>query len=155
MEKTKLGVSVGLLGAGVFFSALFGGYIPVILVAGYVLLCEDSDWLKKAAVKAVALLMTFSVLTYALGLIPDLFYWLEDFLGLINLNISFSFINNIVNLLTSAIAIVKIVAFLVLGLKALKKEDFAISAIDDMVNKHMGIVKAEPAAKPEAETKTE
>ncbi len=137
MEKTKLGVSVGLLGAAVFFSALFGGYTTVILVAGYVLLCEENAWLKKVSVKAIALLMAFSVLNYALGLIPDLFYWLADFIDLIGPNISFSFIYNIVGLLTSALSIVKIVAFLGLGLKALKQETIAISAIDEMVDKHM------------------
>lgn len=149
MEKTKLGVSVTLLGAAVFFAALFGGYTAVILVAGYILLCEENSWLKKAAVKAVILLVTFSVLNYALGLIPDLFYWISDFLSLIKLNISFSVIYNVVGLLTSAISIVKIVAFLMLGLKALKGEDFAISSIDEMVGKHMGEVKAD------AETKAE
>lgn len=137
MEKTKLGVSVGLLGAAVFFSALFGGYTTVAIVAGYVLLCEESAWLKKAAVKAVALLMTFSVVTYVIGLVPDVFYWLSDFLSLINLNISFSIIYKIVNLLTDALGIVKILAFLGLGLMALKQQTIAISAIDEMVEKNM------------------
>ncbi len=137
MEKTKLGVSVGMLGAAVFFSALFGGYIPVLLVAGYVLLCEENAWLKKSAVKSVTLLMIFSVLTYTLGLIPDLFSWLFDFIDLIGPSISFGAIYSIVNLLTSAIAIIKIAAFLVLGLKALKQETFAISSLDEMVDKHM------------------
>uniref|UniRef100_UPI0040573EAC hypothetical protein n=1 Tax=Acetatifactor sp. TaxID=1872090 RepID=UPI0040573EAC len=137
MEKTKLGVSVGLLGAAVFFAALFGGYTTVVLVAGYILLCEENEWLKKTAVKAVVLLATFSVLSYAIGLIPDLFYWLSDFLSLIKLNISFSVIYSIVGLFTGAISIVKIVAFLMLGLKALKGEDFAIAAVDEMVNKNV------------------
>lgn len=53
--KTKLGISVGLLGTMVYFAALFGGYTPVILLAGYVLLFEENEWLKKAAIKAVAL----------------------------------------------------------------------------------------------------
>lgn len=137
MEKTKLGVSVGLLGAAIFFTALFGGYVALFILGGYILLCEENEWLKKSVVKAVALLMVFSVLSYAIDLIPDLFRWLDTFLSLLTINISFSFIYNIVSLLTQAIAIVKIIAFLVLGMKAMKKESFAISAIDDLVNKNM------------------
>ena len=95
MEKTKLGVSVGLVGAAAFFCALFGGYTPTLLVAGYVLLFEENVWLKKTCVKAVALMMSISVLVTGIGLIPDLFGWLSDFLGLIHLNISFSIIYSI------------------------------------------------------------
>ena len=56
MEKTKLGISVGLFGAIIFAVALFGGYIPSILLVGYVLLMETNEWLRKSAVKALATL---------------------------------------------------------------------------------------------------
>lgn len=137
MEKTKLGVSVGLLGAALYFAAYFGGYVSVALIAGYVLLCEENEWLKKTAVKAAVLMVAFNFLVEAIGLIPDLLNWILSFLDLINLSLSFTVINRIVGLLTSAIYIVETVAFLLLGLKALKKEDFAISSIDELVNKHM------------------
>lgn len=47
MKKTKLGISVGLLGAMLFFSCYFGGYTIAIIIAGYVLLFEENAWLKK------------------------------------------------------------------------------------------------------------
>lgn len=143
MEKTKLGVSVGLVGAAVFFCALFGGYTPALLVAGYVLLFEESAWLKKTCVKAIALMMCISVLVTGIDLIPDLLRWVSDFLGLIKLNISFSIIYSIVNLLTDAIYIVKVLFFLMLGLKALKQENFAISFVDNLVDKYMDGAKSE------------
>ena len=46
MEKTKLGVSVGIFGAFLYVAALFGGYIAITLLAGYVLLMESNEWLK-------------------------------------------------------------------------------------------------------------
>lgn len=49
MEKTKLGVSVGIFGAFLYVAALFGGYIAITLLAGYVLLMESNEWLKKTA----------------------------------------------------------------------------------------------------------
>lgn len=138
MGKTKIGVSVELLGAAVFFVALFGGYTPVLLVAGYILLCEDNAWLKKAAVKSVALLVSISVIVNVIGLIPDLLGWVSDFLSIVNINISFSIIEDILRLLTSAISIVKILFFLLSGMKALKGETVAISSLDNMLNKYMG-----------------
>ena len=30
MQKTKVGISVGMIGAAVYFAGLFGGYIAVI-----------------------------------------------------------------------------------------------------------------------------
>lgn len=37
MQKTKLGITVGLLGAIVYFAGIFGGYQTLILISGYVL----------------------------------------------------------------------------------------------------------------------
>ena len=44
MEKTKLGISVGLIGACICFTALFGGITPAVLLVGYVFLREDNAW---------------------------------------------------------------------------------------------------------------
>ncbi len=46
MQKTKLGVSVALMGAALYFLGLFSGYVALIILAGYVLLMEENVWLK-------------------------------------------------------------------------------------------------------------
>ena len=51
MQKTRLGISVGLLGAAIYFMGLFSGYLLAVLLAGYVLLFEENSWLRKNAVK--------------------------------------------------------------------------------------------------------
>ena len=71
MKKTKLGISVGLLGAAIYFMGLFSGYLVVVLLAGYVLLCEDNEWLKKSAVKAVSVMALFSFLITVVNLVPN------------------------------------------------------------------------------------
>ena len=53
MQKTRLGISVGMLGAAVYLTGLFSGYLVAILMAGYVLLCEENGWLKRSDIKAV------------------------------------------------------------------------------------------------------
>ena len=53
MEKSKLGISVGLLAALLYFLGLLSGYLVTVLVAGYILVAESNLWLRKSAVKAV------------------------------------------------------------------------------------------------------
>ena len=70
MVKTKLGLSIGLLSAVVYFTALFGGYIPLFLLAGYILIVEQNDWLKRVCCKAVLLLIGFSLLSVCIDVKP-------------------------------------------------------------------------------------
>ena len=72
MQKTKLGMSIGLLSAVIYFTALFGGYIPLFMIAGYVLIFEQNDWLKRVCFKAVILLIAFSMITAIVGILPNL-----------------------------------------------------------------------------------
>ena len=137
MQKTKLGISVGLLGALAYFTGIFSGYQALIIVVGYVLLCEENVWLKKACVKALVLLMTFSIVINVIGLIPDLFSWVSNLIGILNINISFSFISNLIYVVTSALSIIRTALFLVLGLKALNQGDVKVSFIDNLVEKHI------------------
>ena len=53
MNKTKLGITTGLLAALAYFTGCFSGYLLLFLVAGYVLLKEEDEWLRKNVVKAV------------------------------------------------------------------------------------------------------
>ena len=71
MQKTKLGITIAMFAAAIYVVALVGGYVPAILLGGYVLLREENEWLKWNAVRAVALLACFSLLTALIGLIPD------------------------------------------------------------------------------------
>ena len=47
MQKTKIGISVGVMGAVMYFASLFGGYIPMLLLAGYIFLREENIWLSR------------------------------------------------------------------------------------------------------------
>ena len=50
MQKAKLGISVGLLGAAIYLTALSGSLLGLLVLAGYVLLVEDNQWLRLSAV---------------------------------------------------------------------------------------------------------
>lgn len=128
MEKTKSGIYIGAAGAIIYFSALLGGYIPLFLLSGYIFLKEDSGWLKKAAFKAIALMLVFS----AMGAFIDM---LNEFLDIFNsifewdlevpLNIDYA--------LKNAVSITKTVVFSILGFRAFWKKDLPIKSIDNAV----------------------
>lgn len=134
--KSKLGISVGLLGAAIYFAALFGGYTAVIILAGYVLLCEENEWLKKSAVKAVTLLMTFAFAITLIDLIPDLLSWISSFVAIFKGSFTYGIVNSIVYIVTKALDIIRICLFLMLGAKALNQGTVAIPVVDKIINKY-------------------
>ena len=137
MEKTKLGISVGLFGALVFAAALFGGYMSSIIILGYVLLFEANEWLKKSAVKAVATLVAFSFVTAVIGLVPDAINWVANVINTFGGNVHFEFINDVFSDIKGVISILKDLVFLGLIYKALNQGTIKLPVVDDLINKYM------------------
>ena len=123
MKKTKLGLSVAIMGAIVYLTALFGGFTPLLLVAGYILIVEDNADLKKTAVTALMILLTFSAVNFVIGLLPDVQTILLSLLNIFGINdIYLPFINNIANFLYSVVGLLGELVFIFLaGLSILKK----------------------------------
>lgn len=128
MHKTKSGISLGAMGAVVYFSALLGGYIPLFLLSGYIFIREDSKWLKKAAFKAAVLMLVFS----GLGAVIDM---LNEILGIFNSLFSWDLEIplDLDYVLGNIISITKTVLFSLLGFKALGQGDIPIQTIDNAV----------------------
>lgn len=137
MEKTKLGISVGIAAAAIYFIAYFGGYIPAVLMAGYVLIAEENQWLKRSAVKAVATLACFSALFAVIGLLPDALSWIGSLAALFNGSFSYGVISKLLSVITGALGIAKTVIFLMLGVKALTLSNVKVPFVDDFLNKYM------------------
>lgn len=138
--KTKLGISTGVLAALTYFAALFAGFgAALIILAGYILLFEADEWLKRMAVKAVIFTVTMSVLSSVIGFIPNIFELINDIVALFNGDyVSVEWINDIVNLLQTVIYFVNKIVLLLLGIKAISKSTVYIPVIDGMVNKFVG-----------------
>ena len=137
MEKTKLGVSIGLLGAGIFAAALFGGFVATIVLAGYVLLMESNEWLRRTAVKAVVTLVCFSFITAVIDLIPDALNWVASIPNAFGANIRFTFFNDVFGVITDFIGICKVLTFISLIFKALNLGTIKLPVIDDIINKYV------------------
>lgn len=137
MQKTKLGLSVGLLGAIFFFVGFFGGYLVTILMAGYILLVEDNAWLKRVTVKGVVLMLFFSVVAALVNFIPNIMGFIDEIFRIFNGSFYLSFVSNIINVLLTILNLTEKVLFLLLGFKALKQETVIIPALDAFVSKYM------------------
>lgn len=136
MQKTKLGLSVGLLTSLLFFSGLMSNLI-VFLVAGYILLVEENEWLRKAAVKAMVIVALFAVAQGMIGVLGDLFLAVSSitrelpFIGF-KVEIPLGLDNSLSYLLRAAESIVLILS----GYKALSQGTMKLKIADDLVNTH-------------------
>lgn len=138
MQKTKLGISVGLLGAVIYFMGLFSGFLVTILLAGYVLLCEENEWLRKSAVKAVFVTVFFSVLSAVVTLIPDAIGVIDSLVSIFGGSVYIAFVSNLVSAVISVLNIVEKVLLLGLGLKALNQGTIAVPVVDKLIDQYMG-----------------
>lgn len=137
MQRTKLGISVGMMGAWIYFAGLFAGYIAVLLMVGYVLLFEESGWLKRSAIKAIVLLIIFSFITTIIGLIPNAVSVIDNLLAVFNITIGRGILNNLSYAVSSVISIIEKIMFLVLGVKALKQETIVIPSVEELISRHV------------------
>lgn len=137
MQKTKLNISVGLLGAIIYFSCIFGGYSAIFILAGYVLLFEDNEWLRKTCLKAILLLITFSTLSALLNLIPNTIYIINSIVSIIGITISTSSLTTLFDAIIRAIAIIQNVIFILIGIKALNQGTLSIPFVDSLLDKYL------------------
>jgi hypothetical protein len=140
--KSKLGISVGLIAALTYLIALFGGYIPLLLVVGYILICEQQRWLKVSAVKALVVVIGFSLISAIIGFIPNLLSLVNTFvnndgLKIVELYYEFtSIINKIISFITTLLTIAEKVLLLLLGFFAVGQKSFNLGFIDKFITKH-------------------
>ena len=138
MDKTKLGISQGMLGAAVYFTAALLGYISLFIVGGYILLVEKTEWLKKCVVKAVVLMLLYSLLSTVVGLIPQMFSFSsgEDaLLGGYYLYLAGAY--QIAAAVLVVLNLTRIGLFIALGLKALNEKTITIPIVDKLIDRYM------------------
>lgn len=136
MQKTKLGISIGLTGAAMYFLGAIS-IIPAFLLAAYVLLMEDNDWLKKSAVKMMAIVIVFGALSVGVDLVQDVFGVLR---GIVGIFADYANVRVPLNLDTIAeyiIAFCKSLLLILMGFKALTMGTMKVGFLDKIISKHM------------------
>ncbi len=134
--KTKLGISVSIAAALTYFMGLFGGYLVLLVLAGYILWKEENLWLKQTVVKAVTICVTFSVVIALIGLVPDAINLLDDVFSVFGKGFSFSILSRMITLINSVLKLAEKLLLLALGFFALKGKSLRIDALDNFANKH-------------------
>lgn len=122
MEKTKLGLSVGVVGAAAFLLYQFGGYTPALLLVGYILLCESNAGLKKTALTATVIALGYSLVNYVIYLLPSVTGLLTSFLHIFGVYPELHIIDRIFDFLGSVVGFLKgLVMVFLAGMSLLNK----------------------------------
>ena len=108
-----------------------------VILAGYILLFEENAWLKKSAVKGVALLFGFALLSAVVHLIPDAIGLIDSIARVFDGYVHVEFISDIIRVIDNVLNIAEKILFIVLGFKALNQGTIKIPVIDSLVNKYM------------------
>lgn len=138
MQRTKLGIGVGLFGAIIYLTGLLGGLLIPVIIAGYVLIMEDNEWLKKTAVKTVAIILTFSFIIAAFNLIPDTIGTIHNVAAIFGGRLSIAVVSNIVSAIVSILNLLEKIFLLALGYKALNQGNISVPIVDKLLDKYMG-----------------
>ncbi len=88
--KSKLGIHIGFLACLCFLVGYFFGSVPLVLLVGYILIAEDSDFVRVSAVKSLLIVLMVDVLVLLIGLLPDLFDFINWFTRIFNADTQFN-----------------------------------------------------------------
>ncbi|MGI5894172.1 MAG: hypothetical protein ACOX6P_06210 [Candidatus Merdivicinus sp.] len=135
MEKTRLGISVGLMGAILYLMGLLN-LLGLVVIAGYILFCESNVWLRKSAVKAVVLYVIFALVSIFFGIFDDIFGILNTMLGWIS-SIRLGFPLRLDDIVQYAVSIIRTILYLALAGLALKQKTIPMGPIDKELDQHL------------------
>ena len=137
--KTKLGITAGAVAAVAYLAGFFSGYLALIVIVGYVFIMQENDWLKLNSLKALVLMLAFSVLTALVGFIPNIISLINSLLniwdGSLYNNKVIPAINDCVTFINNCINLVEKVLMLLLALYATKLKTVKIGFIDNILEK--------------------
>ena len=136
MKKTKLGISENIMGGLCFILALVGGYIPLLLLAGYIFLMEKSVLLKKYVLSALTMLIAFSFVTCVVGILPEIVNFIDSFVALFNGRCSAPIVNTIYYLVLYAVEIIKPIVFVLFTAMIIKGKSVTVPFVSKLVDKH-------------------
>ena len=134
MEKTKLGIPVGIMIAATYFLGLYGGYVITGILVGYILLKEEDDFLRKQAAGVLGLMILFSLISSVLNLVPNMLSLYYNVADSYYYSETYSDINKFFNTLGGVVSLVKTVAFALFGILAALNKPVKIPVVSKFVD---------------------
>lgn len=135
--KTKLGISTAMVAAAAYLIGYFNGNFALLLIVGYVLLCESDEWLKKSVIKALVISLAFSLISAVIGFIPNAIDIVDDLVYIFGGSFNISFITNIIRFINTVLGVFEKLLMLCLALMAFSNKTVTIPFVDDFIEKHM------------------
>ena len=136
MNKIKLGVSAGLTGAILYFLGAIS-IIPAVILAGYILLKEENDWLKYQAVKMVMIVVIFGAINIGLNCIDDIFAIFNQVIGIFAKNVHIAVPLGLTGILSTVCSLLRNIVLIWSGINALNFKTVNVASIDELVSKNM------------------
>lgn len=140
--KTKLGISAGLIVAGIYLSFVLNLPLAAVIIAGYVLITESNEWLRRNSLKAIILYFGALIICAIINFIPELIVTLNSmFKTNLQSLIDVSTAQNTLTLsgilygISGLIDLVMKVLFLILAIMAVKQGSASLGGIDKFVDK--------------------
>jgi RNA polymerase subunit RPABC4/transcription elongation factor Spt4 len=134
--NTKIGVSAGLVAAAAYFLGMVGGWVPVVLIAGYVLVAESNEWLRMSVIKAVGVCVFFAIISTLVGLIPNMITIINNLASIFRGSFSIAVVSRIVTAFNSIWSFLERLLLLLLGFRALQQDTISFGPIDGLIAKH-------------------
>ena len=135
MNKTKLGISVGLMAALLWLLGYFAGYTVIAIAVGYVLLVEENGWLKKQALRVIGLMLLFSLVSVVINAIPSLLELWYSIRNLADKYTHYEDVHKVFNLLSNILSLVKTWTFVIMGVLMLFGKNFKVPVVDSLIDK--------------------
>lgn len=136
MLKSKLGISIALVGAAMYFLGAVS-FIPAMLLAGYVLIAEQNEWLRRQAAKMIGVVIVFGLLSIAVGWLDDAASVLNIIVGWFDDDVYIRIPANLTSLCQYVISLAREIFLLVMGFMALGMKGVKLGVVDKQLDKYM------------------
>lgn len=133
MERTRLGLSIPVMGAMVFLVFLTGGYVAGLLLLGYILLYEENAELKRVAVTALLITVGLSLLNALIGFLPDVIRVFESFLSMFGVYLDGGFVDRFFNFLYCIFNVLKTVVLVGFAALTMMGKPIKLSFVDKLI----------------------
>ena len=143
MNKSKFGISTCMTAGLVFLLAILVDFVssstiftlPFVLLVAFILYKEEDLWLKASTLKAVFIVILFTLINFFFGFVYDLFDFINFFLQWIPFRIE-DFIG-LISWFKTIIFVFEKIFLLILAIMSFKGKTIKLPLIDNMIAKHI------------------
>ncbi len=143
MNKSKFGISTCMTAGLVFLLAILVEFVssstiftlPFVLLVAFILYKEEDLWLKASTLKAIFIVILFTLINFFFGFVYDLFDFINFFLQWIPFRIEDSI--GLISWFKTIIFVFEKIFLLILAIMSFKGKTIKLPLIDNMIAKHI------------------